>query len=166
MIKMELSFGAIQKNPLPILLTFWEKLRQVTQLSFHRQSISKEELGWPEKGKGQVMSRENDNVLIYNEKGIWFNKLGDQVHFTNVFRWRLDRQAGAISLEHLRQGADRPVFLFHLVPTHIHSLSCVDLHLCGEDAYSSQIHLVSTGLCLNWRVIGPKKNQEIDYYYS
>jgi len=166
--KLDLSFVANrQENPRKILLTFWEKLCQVTQLTFHSTSKSKEELGWTGRGKGEVIvNKENDLVLIYNEKGIWLNKQGDQMNFTNVFRWTLDRHAGVISLEHLRRGLDHPVFLFHLAPTHAHSLSSVDSHLCEEDTYFGQIHLNSNSLRLNWRVIGPKKNEEIDYYYS
>jgi DNA-binding PadR family transcriptional regulator len=166
--KLNFSFTPIQQeNPRQILLTFWERLRQVKQLSFDAKSKSKEELGWVGKGKGEVVvNRDNDNVLIYNEKGTWLNKQGDQVSFTNVFRWTLDRHAGVISLEHLRRGADHPVFLFHLAPANAQSLSSVDSHLCEGDTYFGQIHLDVTSLRLNWRVIGPKKNEEIDYYYS
>lgn len=165
--KVDLSFVSIQENPRQILQTFWERLRQVKQLSFNAKSKSKEELGWTGKGKGEVIiSKENDNTLIYNEKGIWLNKNGDQVSFTNVFRWTLDRHTGIIALEHLRRGVDHPVFLFHLAPTNAYSLSSVDSHLCEGDSYFGQIHLDSNSLRLNWRVIGPKKNEEIDYYYS
>lgn len=85
--------------------------------------------------------------------------------FSNVFRWTLDRKAGVISLEHLRRGLDRPVFLFHLAPSGIQSLSSVDSHLCGDDTYFGQIHFDLYAFRLNWRVIGPKKNEEIDYFY-
>ena len=166
--KSDLSFTSIQQeNSRQTLFKFWERLRKVTQLSFIAKSKSKEELGWSGKGKGEVtITREHDNVLIYNEKGMWLNKQGDQVSFTNVFRWTLDRHTGLISLEHLRRGADHPVFLFHLAPANAHSLSSVDSHLCEGDTYFGQIHLDSNSLRLNWRVIGPKKNEEIDYYYS
>ena len=167
--KLDLSFKTAQhqENPRHILLAFWERLLQVKQLSFHAKSKSKKELGWAGKGKGEVIvNRENDNVLIYNEKGTWLNKQGEQVSFSNVFRWTLDRHAGVISLEHLRRGADHPVFLFHLAPVNAQALSSVDSHLCEGDTYFGQIHLDVTHLRLNWRVIGPKKNEEIDYFYS
>lgn len=166
--KLDSSFKSSPRgNPTKILLTFWERLRHVTQLSFNAKSKSKEDLGWAGKGKGEVViSRENSNVLIYHEKGIWLNKQGNQVNFTNVFRWTLDRDVGVISLEHLRRGPDYPVFLFHLAPSNAHSLSSVDSHLCEGDTYFGQIYLDSNGLRLNWRVIGPKKNEEIDYFYT
>lgn len=166
--KLDLSFNNIkQENPRHILLAFWKKLSQVKQLSFNAKSKSKEEIGWVGKGKGEVeVKKENDKILIYQEKGTWLNKQGAEVSFSNIFRWTLDYQAGVISLEHLRRGIDYPVFLFHLAPSNSNSLSSVDSHFCEEDTYFGQIHLNATSLRLNWRVIGPKKNEEIDYYYS
>ena len=155
-----------QGNKISILLAFWERLPLVTQLTFHAKSKSKEEQGWNGRGKGEVMvTREGGHRLIFNEKGTWQNIQGGEVSFSNVFRWTLDRYAGIISLEHLRRGVDHPVFLFHLAPTGKHSLSSVDSHLCEGDTYFGQIHFDPNSLRLNWRVIGPKKNEEIDYYY-
>jgi len=162
---MPLTFK--RKNDIQVLLTFWEKLISVTQLTFNAKTKSKEEQGWNGRGKGEVTSaRQGSNILIFNEKGIWQNKQETTFSFSNVFRWTLDPHAGVISLEHLRLGLDRPVFLFHLAPSGKHSLSSVDSHLCDEDTYSGQIHFDSYRFRLNWRVIGPKKNEEIDYYYS
>ncbi|MBS0654640.1 MAG: hypothetical protein JSR46_02585, partial [Verrucomicrobia bacterium] len=63
-------------------------------------------------------------------------------------------------------GIEHPTFLFHLVPTGRNALSSLDAHLCGDDAYFGQIHFDRHSMRLNWRVIGPQKNEEIDYYYS
>lgn len=151
------------ENKTQVLLSFWEKLAGVTQLTVHAQT--KEKGDW--KGKGAVaIARENPNTLIFNEKGTWRGKEGEEVSFSNIFRWSLDRTAGVISLEHLRRGAHHPVFLFHLAPSGKHSLSSLDAHLCEGDTYFGQIHFNHHSLRLNWRVIGPKKNEEIDYYYS
>lgn len=156
-----------QENKHAILLAFWEKLNNVKELSFLAKTKSKESLGWDGKGRGEVMVVKNSpNLLIFNEKGTWHNSQGTEISFSNVFRWTLDRHAGVVSLEHLRRGADRPVFLFHLAPSGLHSLSSIDSHLCASDAYFGQIRFDSTSLRLHWRVIGPKKNEEIDYYYS
>lgn len=156
-----------QENNRQVLLAFWEKLRGVTQLTFHAKTKSKEERGWNGRGKGEVgISKEGGNLLIFNEKGTWQDKQGAEMSFSNIFRWTLDRSAGVISLEHLRRGPDHPVFLFHLAPSGKYSLSSVDSHLCGGDTYFGQIHFDRYSLRLNWRVIGPKKNEEIDYYYS
>lgn len=149
-----------------VLFAFWEKLSTVTQLTFNAKSKSKDELGWNGKGKGEVVIvKENSYTLIFNEKGKWQGHQGDEVSFSNAFRWTLDRNRGVISLEHLRQGPDHPVFLFHLAPSSKQSLASVDSHLCAGDTYFGQIHFDRYSLRLNWRVIGPKKNEELDYTY-
>lgn len=155
------------ENKSKALLMCWKKLAEVKIMNFKAKSKSKDGRGWNGTGKGEVfVTNEGDNILIFSEKGSWQNHLGEEISFSNVFRWSLDRFAGMISLEHLRRGINRPVFLLHLAPTSLHTLSSVDSHLCEGDTYFGQIHLDRYNICLNWRVIGPKKNEEIDYYYS
>lgn len=157
----------LQENTNQILLAFWEKLKGVTQLTFEAKSKSREESGWNGRGQGEVaITQEGHTILIFKERGKWQGADGPTLGFHNIFRWTLDRNRGVISLEHLRRGIDRPVFLFHLAPNGKHSLSSVDSHLCEGDTYFGQIRFDRYTLRLNWRVIGPRKNEEIDYYYS
>lgn len=149
-----------------ILFSFWERLISVKELTFHAKTRSKEEGGWNGKGQGSVVVvKEKEMVMIFHEKGTWLGENNQELDFSNVFRWTLDSNAGMISLEHLRRGINNPVFLFHLVPTGTDSLTSIDSHLCGGDTYFGQIFCDHHTLRLNWRVIGPKKNEEIDYYY-
>lgn len=149
-----------------VLMTFWKKLSEVKRLSFQAKSKQQEGEGWNGRGQGEVsVSKEGEYVLIFSEKGSWLGKQGE-ISFSNSFRWTLDRFAGIISLEHLRRGVTQPVFLFHLTPTSSQTLSSVDSHLCGGDTYFGQIYLDQQSLRLTWRVIGPKKNEELNYYYS
>lgn len=159
--------SAYQENKVQILLALWNKLNGVTHLTFQAKTQSKGEKGWNGKGQGEVVvSREGSNILIFNEKGSWQGDQGGVVSFSNIFRWTLDRSRGVIALEHLRRGPDHPVFLFHLAPSGEQSLLSVDSHLCEGDTYFGQIHFNQHNLRLNWRVIGPKKNEEINYFYS
>lgn len=160
------SAPGTEENKIKILFNFWEKLSGVTNLTFAAKTKSKEGSGWNGKGKGDVLVKKQSNELIFHEKGIWQDKQGSELNFSNVFRWTFDRHIGVISLEHLRRGLDNPVFLFHMAPSSKNSLSSVDSHLCEGDTYFGQIHFDRYNLRLNWRVIGPQKNEEIDYYYS
>lgn len=154
------------ESPIEVLREFWEKLLNVTQLSFQAKTHSKKESGWNRKGRGEIVLTKNGNhVLIFNEKGTWQGEKGIDVSFTNLFRWTLDSKANMISLEHLRRGSEHPVFLCNLTPSGKYNLSSVDSHLCGGDKYFGQIHLDHHNLRLNWRVIGPNENEELDYYY-
>lgn len=150
-----------------VLETIWEKLLNVRHLTFNAKTKSKEENGWNGIGKGEVIiAKHSDNTLIFNEKGSWRGNDNREIDFSNIFRWTLDKNAGIISLEHLRRGLNHPVFLFHLIPLGNQSLTSVDSHLCEGDVYFGQIFFDRHSLRLNWRVIGPKKNEEIDYYYA
>lgn len=151
------------RNKIQVYTAFWDKLARVSQLTFHAKS--KESQGWNGKGKGEVLVTKENQTLLFHEKGSWYGKQGNEVNFNNVFRWTLDRNLGIISLEHLRFGPDRPVFLVHLTPTSQNTLTSVNTHLCDEDSYFGHIFFDNNSLRLNWRVIGPKKNEEIDYYY-
>lgn len=156
-----------RKSKFQTVQAAWEKLLIVKRLTFHATTISQEERGWNGKGMGEIsVSRESDHVLIFNEKGTWRDTQDNEMSFSNVFRWTLDRHTALISLEHLRYGANSPVFLFHLAPSGSHSLSSVDSHLCSGDSYFGQIHFDQHSLRFYWRIIGPKKNEEINYYYA
>ena len=150
-----------QAQNLQTLLTFWERLTKVKEL--HLSAKAKK--GWTGSAKGEVTLTKSPNQLVFTEKGAWQGAQAAQMNFSNCYRWTLDRDAGVISLEHLRQGPDHPVFLLHLSPTSKSSLSSVDSHLCGGDAYFGQLHFDRNGLRLNWRVIGPDTNDAINYYY-
>ena len=150
-----------------ILRKVWNRLMKVTHLKFHAKTKLKEEGGWNGKGKGEVIIKhEKESVLVFHEKGSWQGREYEEVNFTNVFRWTLDLDTLMLSLEHLRRGLQHPVFLFHLSPTSHNVLTSVDSHSCGEDVYFGRIVYDHQCLRLNWRVIGPKKNEEIDYYYT
>lgn len=149
------------------LFSFWEKLKTIKQFTRTSQSRTKEKKGWNGNGKGDVLVRQqSDTTLIFHERGCWQIKQGQDISFSNIFRWTLDRSAGIISLEHLRHGPDQPIFLFHLTPTSSNILASVDSHLCKEDVYLATIPWDRHSIRLNWRVIGPQKNEELECYYT
>jgi hypothetical protein len=165
-------FSLVQQEALkkgvqePLLFGFWERLKTVKQMSLHAKSHSQNETGWNGKGKGDVLvAKEGDTTLVFHERGAWQIRQGQDMAFSNTFRWTLDRVAGMISLEHLRLGPNASVFLFYLAPTESNLLASVDSHLCEEDDYLAQVVWDRHSICLSWRVIGPRKNEEMQYYY-
>jgi|SRR5579862_2187914 len=165
-------FSLVQQEALercaqgPFLFGFWDRLKTVKQLNLHAKSRSRNETGWNGKGKGDVLvAKESDTVLVFQERGSWLMGQDQTMSFSNTFRWTLDRGAGMVSLEHLRLGPSAPVFLFYLAPTGSNLLASVDSHLCEEDAYLAQVVWDRYSIRLSWRVIGPEKNEEIEYHY-
>lgn len=160
LVQQELLTNRIRE---PLLLSFWERLQSVKQLALYAKSST----GWNGKGKGDVVvSKEEGNVLLFQERGAWQMENNQTISFSNTFRWTLDKQAGMISLEHLRLGPNAPVFLFHLAPTDSHLMASVEAHLCEEDAYLAQAVWDRHSIRLSWRAIGPQKNDEMEYFYS
>ncbi len=148
------------------LLAFWKRLSNVRSLTFISVAKGKSETGWNGKGKALVqLVRENTSTLVFQEKGTWVDKNEQEFDFSNSFRWTLDLSLGSISLEHLRHGPNRPVFLFYLTPSGEKSLESIDSCLCDSDTYLGQVRFDENTIRLSWRVIGPKKNEEIDRFY-
>jgi uncharacterized protein DUF6314 len=150
-------------DPVSIIVNFWDKLTKVKQLKFTAKLKNPEEGSQVKRGQGEVIvTKESPYTLVFHEKGTWN---GPDIGFSNHFRWTLDRQTAMISLEHLRRGVNNPVFLFNLIPASRHSLVSEGAHLCADDAYFGQLTETAAALRLKWRVIGPRKNEEMDYYY-
>ena len=146
----------------------WDQLLKVQTLCFSAKSKSMGVVsGWNGIGKGAVeLKKINGNVVIFQERGKWVSEEHKEFDFSNVFRWTLKAEEGAIMLEHLRLGAQHPVYLFSLVPIDPKTLESLDAHTCNEDFYFGQLRCDKHFVQFNWRVIGPKKNEEIDYLYT
>jgi hypothetical protein len=147
------------------LQAFWEKLSQVKRLHFSAKSKHKEDRVI-KTGKATVVIAETPTTLVFQEKGTWIVDDLPGPAFTNSFRWSLDINRGLIALEHLRYGPNHPVFLFHLAPKQSGVLEAVDSHLCAEDAYLGNITWSGKSIRFHWRIIGPRKNDELLYLYE
>lgn len=149
------------------LLLFWEKLRNIQSMCFSAKSKSLTTSGRNGLGKGTVEVKIIDqDILVFYERGTWISIDNNQMDFSNVFRWHLRPKQGVIALEHLRFGADYPVFLFNLIPINVNTLESMDSHICKEDTYFGQVRCDNHFIQFNWRILGPKKNEEIDYLYT
>ena len=150
-----------------VIFSLWQKLREIKTMSFCAKSKSVSPSGWNGIGKGQVeVKSQDEKTLVFHERGSWNSEENKRFDFSNIFRWILKAEDGVITLEHLRFGAQNPVFLFSLVPIDAHTLESLDAHICNQDSYFGQIRCDKHFVQFNWRSIGPKKNEEIDYLYT
>jgi hypothetical protein len=150
---------AHQKRAALCMDAFWNRLVKVEHVSIQTQS------GWQAFGEVCVREEKKD-ILLFIEKGRWVHRLPEELDFSNCLRWSLDRPAGMISLEHLRYGPNRPVFLFHLAPSGPKTLQSIDSHLCRDDCYFGRIEYSEQYIRFLWRIIGPRKNEILHHTYS
>lgn len=156
-----------QHSGTKILLEVWERLKNVEEVTFVARSHSKNGLGWKGKGRGSVVAAyDKDATIVFHEEGVRTVEGEQEFNFTNAFRWQLHRLDGLIALEHLRFGVAHPVFMFHLAPAGKNHLESVHSYLCKEDTYFGAMHVEPHVLRFTWRIIGPKKNEELEYIYK
>lgn len=150
-----------------ILQTIWNQLKCVSSVALISKSHSKN----PSerkfvKGNGKVSVQFENQTILFHEQGTWKGERGQIHNYHNSFRWTWDRFEGMISLEHLRYGMKNPIFLFHLIPAETNRLESHLSHACGEDSYFGWLSFNDLFLQLNFRTIGPKKNEELQYIYT
>jgi hypothetical protein len=140
----------------------WECLHRVRFLRFVARSAGP--TGWNGVGVGVVaVGSPTDSTLTFTESGSWRPEVGRETRFRNVFRWSLVGPR-SVRLEHLRFGAEHPVYLFDLEAVGS-SWSSVLPHLCREDSYSAELQVQKWGILLCWTVVGPGKQERIEYEY-
>lgn len=150
-----------------LLNRVWKLLAFTTNLSFKALSQGPYNSGWNGEGRGVVsVKSQNDHALIFEESGSWISQQQQEYAFKNLFRWTRDPFKQIITLEHLRFGVDRPVFLFQLAPTSENVLESISSYICGEDSYLGRLSCLEDHVALKWKIMGPKKNEEIHYIYK
>lgn len=159
--KRSLNFKQSQDS----LLLCWNRLKTVKMLLINAKLHSEAAI---KRGKGdvKVLEEVDSSTIIFQENGLWEMENDREIQFSNLLRWTIDLTSGTIGLEHLRRGASKPVFLFHLKPKRETLLTSIDSHLCGSDAYFGQVQLGPHFLQLSWKIVGPKKNDRIECLYT
>jgi hypothetical protein len=140
----------------------WALLREIEALQF--KSESRSSTNWSGAGQGSVKVLQiTPEVLIFEESGRWRQNGGQEIRFTNVYRWTY--ATDRIRLEHLRFGRENPVFLFEMAPDAEGIWRDINPHLCRDDCYSAALRTAGGQLFLQWSVNGPTRNESIDYVY-
>lgn len=142
----------------------WERLQEVTSLSFVACSSAPEKTGWTGEANGMVdVQRPSSGCLHFVESGAWSTPQGKRTEFSNIYRWTL--LGHGIRLEHLRFGPDRPVHLVDFVPVERNRMGSETPHVCSADLYRAWLDL-DENVRLSWSITGPRKQETIVCRYS
>lgn len=142
-------------------------LGRVRTLRF--SAVSQCATGWNGRGEGLVdIQRPSPDVVIFQEAGHWQPERRQPVAFSNVYRWSLQAAEPGIRLEHLRRGPLQPVYLLDLLAQSSQDWHCAGPHRCGDDSYELRVQVPGEGhgIRMSWQIHGPKKNEEIEYFYG
>lgn len=141
-------------------------LPTIRRLDFSSRSGAGSRCAWSGRGDGGVRVEPCDDGLRFFERGHFLLEgQARPVPFTNVYRW--EWRGERLRLHHERRGADHGVWLFDLVAgDEADTLVSDDAHLCGDDRYSARLGLTHDGFTLDWRILGPRKDEVIAYRYT
>lgn len=144
------------------IIEVWQHLQKIAVVQFKAKSGSG--IGWDGAAIGVVkVLRPASDVLVFEETGEFRKPDGQQMNFRNTFRWT--RMEDKLRLEHLRFGADNPVFLFDMACDADGTWREIIPHPCRDDCYSAILRLEDETILVRWSVNGPKRNETIDYIY-
>lgn len=82
-------------------------------------------------------------------------KTNNKLHFQNN---GLD-----LKVSHFRY--QKPVSLVELRNENNGDWLTIKPYLCGQDNYTAELMLTPNGFILNWHIIGPHKNERLNYQY-
>lgn len=116
-------------------------------------------------GHGIVrVHRDDSGAVILSEEGRWRPVPGSTVVFRAGYRWKARNDR--LSVEHVRYGIQRPVFLLDLVASTPHAWSSLSPHVCGEDQYDAGLSFRSGAVVVSWRASGPRKHYSLTFAYE
>lgn len=137
---------------------------KLSRFEFDARSGEASHVGWNGHGEGRLEITQGNDCVRFFESGTFTVVGGSRsVPIRNVYRWELYHDH--IGLFHERRGVEAAVALFDLIPVSEDSLVSAEAHQCAADAYSARLVLTPGGLDLEWRILGPRKDERILYHY-
>ena len=137
-------------------------------MTFMSQSLTGSLMNWNGRAKATIDVQSVDTcsgkIIHLFEKGQFCSDCSDSSFpFSNTFK--LVCQSDTIAFYHERFGAQNPVWLFDLVAISHNTLINKAVHQCVQDQYTVLITLNEKDIEMQWNIIGPRKNEKINYHY-
>ncbi|WP_342588724.1 DUF6314 family protein [Salinicola lusitanus] len=154
----------MKNDKLTTIIRLSAVLPSLSRFEFVAQSGAASAVGWNGWGSGTAdVARQQDTVRFFESGTFTPDGQDRSIPMRNVYRW--DLHSERISLSHERRGTAAAVWLFDLIASDEDTLVSAEVHQCAADAYSATLTLVSDGIDLEWRIVGPRKDERILYRY-
>jgi hypothetical protein len=147
-------------------MNLFSYLQQIKSFEFISSSKGKSQTGWNGKGYGTVSTNVVNNQIFFKENG--FFKLdisSQQTKVSNEYIWK-QISPNKIKLSHARFGYKNAVTLFNLIKISDTIWQSEEAHVCVDDLYSAKLEITSNSIKLEWGIVGPKKDEAIEYFYD
>ncbi|QLE79598.1 hypothetical protein FLM55_07565 [Francisella sp. Scap27] len=147
-------------------MNLFSYLQQIKSFEFISSSKGKSQTGWNGSGNGTVSTKIKQGCILFKEDG--FFKLdisSQQTKISNEYIWK-QISPNKIKLSHARFGYENTVTLFNLIKISETIWQSEEAHVCVDDLYSAKLEITSNAIKLEWDIVGPKKDECIEYIYS
>ena len=116
---------------------------------------------WCGHGSGNVIVTAYKDGWLFTEQGYYSTPHHQKLKTHNQFWWQYNEFV--IQISHLRY--QKPVSLVELRNVNNGNWLTTKPYLCGQDLYTAELMLTRKGFTLNWIIIGPHKNERLNYHY-
>ncbi|MFT4694050.1 MAG: hypothetical protein ACI8TE_000949 [Francisella sp.] len=147
-------------------MDLFTSLINIQNFKFKATAGEKSSTNWNGIGQGKVITCLKGNKLFFIEEGSFkLNNIQKETKIFNEYIWT-QLSENKLRLSHSRFGYDNEVILFELEPITNTQWASIEPHICGKDLYSAELLITNNHIKLKWRIIGPKKDETIEYFYS
>ena len=147
-------------------MNLFTSLINIQNFRFKATAGEKSSTNWNGTGQGKVITNLNGNKLFFKEEGSFkLDAISKETKIFNEYIWT-QLSENKLRHSHSRFGYNNEVILFELEAVTNTQWASINPHICGKDLYSAELLIGSNYIKLKWRIIGPKKDETIEYFYS
>ncbi len=147
-------------------MNLFSSLQQVKSFKFNASAGKNSATNWNGIGQGKVATKIENNKIFFKEEGSFsLENITKPTNIFNEYIWtRLSEDK--LKLSHARFGCKNTVTLFYLINLSDTVWQSEEDHVCVEDLYSAKLEITRNSIKLKWNIVGPKKDETIEYSYS
>lgn len=143
-------------------LLLLKRLAGIRQFTVHVEFP--DDLGGSHYGEGLTTVRsESAAEVILFDCGRWSRPT--HLRFSGGYRWNFANAVDGFKIDHIRHGADNPVFLAALVPVNPFLYKNLESYHCEADSYDVEVRFMEEEVVMQWSIRGPRKNQNLCIRY-
>lgn len=139
----------------------WFYLSKIKTFEFNAINAKNSKTDWNGHGSGNVLVTTYQDGWLFTEQGYYLTSHHKKIKTNNKLHFQHNELD--LKISHLRY--QKPVSLVELRNANNGYWLTINPYLCGQDNYTAELMLTPKGFILNWNIIGPHKNERLNYQY-